>query len=307
MISNEEFLKKFSRKIIAVGGDFKTAKTYSNNIGMFIGWGNHDSTSILLCELIDLENYIVYLREQDYSPSYINSFIASIKRLYKINGKFAKCKHLVYHDDPIKTPNVLTYEECMAMCDAPIYLKHKAIINLLYYGALRRSELLNLKIERLSSDRRITIIGSKYGKSRVITIPQSTKDLLLQYLVEFSPRIYVFNGEGDRLQYSAKSVENVIKNTAVLCDIQKRVYPHILRSSRATHLLDNGASDMYVSEFLGHADIQTTRDYYCRLTIKGMQDNFDRVDEKLQRSVTNYNFLQKLHSSVTLKSAGTLK
>jgi len=287
MISNEEFLKKFSRKIIAVGGDFKTAKTYSNNIGMFMGWGNFAATSVLLCDLTKIEDYIVYLREEDYAPATINSFIASIKRLYKINGKYTQCKSLVYHDDPLKTPNILTYEECMVFCNAPIYLKHVAIINLLYYGALRRSELLNLKIEHLSHDRRITIVGSKFRKSRVITIPEHTKDLLIQYLAKFSPRIYVFNGESDRLQYSAKSVENVIKNTAVLCDVHKRVYPHILRSSRATHLLDNGASDMYVSEFLGHSDIQTTRDYYCRLTIKGMQDNFDRVDERLQQSVIN--------------------
>lgn len=296
MITNEEFLEKFSRKIIAIGRDFKTAKTYRNNIGCFMKWGKYDSVSVLLCELIDFENYIVHLREEELSPSYINGFIAAIKQLYKLNGKYSKCKGLKYHDNPLKTPNILTYQECMAMCNSKVYLKHKAIINLLYYGALRRSELLNLKIEHLSHDRRITIVGSKYGKSRVITIPEQTKELLIQYLADFVPQIYVFNGEGNRIQYSAKSVENIIKNTAKLCGIDKRVYPHILRSSRATHLLDNGASDMYVSEFLGHADIQTTRDYYCRLTIQGMQDNFDKVDDKLQNSVTfidNGNYLQK--------------
>jgi len=284
---NKEFLKKFSRKILAVGGNFKTAKTYCNNIGMFMEWGKFDSISVLLCNQEKLEDYIVYLKEQEYSPAYINSFIASIKRLYKINGKYTQCKNLEYHDNPLKTPNILSYQECMAMCNAPIYLKHLAIINLLYYGALRRGELLNLKIEHLSHDRRITIIGSKYGKSRVITIPEKTKELLIQYLADFVPHVYVFNGDGGRLQYSAKSVENIIKNTAKLCGIDKRVYPHILRSSRATHLLDNGASDMYVSEFLGHADIQTTRDYYCRLTIQGMQNNFDKVDALLLNNSLN--------------------
>jgi site-specific recombinase XerD len=66
--------------------------------------------------------------------------------------------------------------------------------------------------------------------------------------------------------------------------IEKRVSPHIMRASRATHLLDNGASDMYVSEFLGHSKLQTTKDYYCKLTIKGMQDNFDKVDDILKRA-----------------------
>lgn len=290
---------ELKRKIIAQGGDFKTAKTYCNWMALLMAFYKSKYNSPLHITFTDMENYIISLREQDYSPSSINSFIASAKRFYKTFGQPKKCNGLIYHDDPIKTPNILSYEECMAMCNAPIYLKHQAIINLLYYGALRRSELLNLKIEHLSHDRRITIVGSKYGKSRVITVPEQTKELLIQYLADFVPQIYVFNGEG-KLQYSAKSVENIIKNTAKLCGIDKRVYPHIMRSSRATHLLDNGASDMYVSEFLGHADIQTTRDYYCRLTVKGMQDNFDRVDEKLQKTVTNFNSREKLQLSVTM-------
>ncbi len=297
---------ELKRKIIAQGGDFKTAKTYCNWMALLMVFYKEKYDTPLHITFTDMENYIVSLREQDYYASSINSFIASAKRFYKTFGQPKKCSGLIYHDDPIKTPNVLTYEECVAMCNSEVYLKHKAIINLLYYGALRRSELLNLKIIHLSTDRRITIVGSKYGKSRVITIPQHTKDLLIQYLAEFSPRIYLFNGEGGRLQYSAKSVENVIKNTAVLCGIEKRVYPHIMRSSRATHLLDNGASDMYVSEFLGHADIQTTRDYYCKLTIKGMQDNFDRADERLQNSVTNLINENKLQKTLIQKSAGTL-
>lgn len=289
MITNKEFLEKFSRKIIATGGDFKTAKTYCNNIGGFMGWGNFDSISVLLCDQEKIEDYIVYLREKNYSPATINSFIASIKRLYKINGKSTNSKKLEYHPDPIKTPNVLTYPECMAMCNATIYLKHKAIINLLYYGALRRSELINLKVNSLSSDSRIYIVRSKFRKSRTIPIPQHVVELLKKYLIEFNPKDYLFNGDNGTGPYSAKSVENIIKNTAKLCGIQKRVYPHIMRSSCATHLLDNGASDMYVSEFLGHADIQTTRDYYCRLTINGMQNNFNRAFELM-----NFNHQKQL-------------
>lgn len=276
----EGYLREFKRRILIQGGDYKTAATYHNNIAQFLDFYRLKYESPLHITTKDLEDYILYLRNKKLSASYINSFIASAKRFYRINKQPKKC-NLQYHDNPPKTPNVLTYEECMAVCNAPVYLKHKAIINLLYYGALRRSELLNLKTEHLSHNRRITILKSKYGKSRVIAIPMSLQKLLIEYLVEFNPSPYLFEGEGKE-QYSAKSVENIIKNTAKLCGIEKRVYPHLLRSSRATHLLDNGASDMYVSEFLGHANVQTTRDYYCRLTLNGMQSNFDSVDEKLK-------------------------
>lgn len=279
-----EFDNEFKRKIIAEGGDYSTAKTYGNCMALFMKHYEKKYNSPLHCTFRDMEDYIMVLREKKYSSSYINQFIASAKRFYGINGQPKKCDNLVYHERNQKTPNILTYEECMLMCNSKIYIKHKAIINLLYYGGLRRSELINLKIEHLSKDRKITIIDSKYGKSRVITIPQETLELLRAYYKECNPVEYLFNGDKNHKQYSTKSVENIIKNTAKLCGINKKVHPHIMRSSRATHLLDNGASDMYVSKFLGHAKIQTTMDYYCSLTIKGMQDNFDEVDIKLKKA-----------------------
>lgn len=279
-----EFIEQFKRKIIVQGGDYKTAKTYSNCMGVFLNHYKDKYNTPLHITFNDMEDYILVLLKENYSPSYINSFISSAKRFYKINGQPQKCSKLEYHNNETKTPNILTPKECKDMCNAPIYLKHQAIINLLYYGALRRSELLNLKTEHLSKDRRITIIKSKYGKSRVITIPQQTLDLLRKYYIEFKPKEYLFNSDKGTGQYSAKSVENIVKNTAKLCKIEKRVHPHIMRSSFATHLLDNGASDMYVSEFLGHSQIQTTRDYYCKLTLNGMQNNFDKVYEILKKA-----------------------
>ena len=60
MITNEQFLEKFSRKIIASGDDYSTAKTYCNNIGVFMGWGNFDPVSVLLCNQEVFDNYIIH-------------------------------------------------------------------------------------------------------------------------------------------------------------------------------------------------------------------------------------------------------
>lgn len=277
-----DFDKEFRRKIILQGGDEKTAKTYANSILLFMQYFENRFISPVKIPSIEIENYKLYLIEQKFSPSYINQFVAAAKRFYKIFDQPHKCSKLDYQPNPIKTPNILTYQECVAMCSAKINLKHSAIINLLYYGALRRSEIINLKIEHISKDRRITIVRSKFGKSRVITIPEPVLVLLRKYYIEFKPIIYLFNGEKELAQYSAKSIENIVKNTARICGIYKRVHPHILRSSRATHLLDNGASEGYVSTFLGHEKIDTTHRYYHKLTIKGMQDMFDLIDEKLR-------------------------
>lgn len=275
----EEFDKEFKRKIIAQGGNWKTAKTYANHLCLLMSYYENKYKSPLHISFRDLEDYIIVLCDKKYSASYINSFIASVKRFYDINGQPEKCKKLVYQDNPIKTPNILTYNECKLMCDANIYLKHQLVVNLLYYGALRRGELLRLKLTDFSENRTVTIIASKFGKSRVITIPQHTYDLVNKYINEFKPNEYLLNSDKGTGQYSEKSVENIIKNVAKVVGIDKRTYPHIMRSSRATHLLDSGASDTYVSQFLGHSKLQVTKDFYLALTKKGMQNNFDKADE----------------------------
>ncbi len=277
-----EYDTEFKRKIRLDGDDVSTAKVYGNCMSVFMKHYSEKYDSPLHITTRSIEDYILHLVDNDYSNSYINQFIASAKRFYRIFGQPKKCDTLVYHQKKFKTPNILTYNECYKMCNAKVYIKHQLIINILYWGALRRSEIINLKLEHLSADRRIYIVDSKYGKSRTITIPQHLLDLINKYIDTIKPKEFLFNGEGQKPQYSAKSIENIIKNTAKLCEINKHVHPHIMRSSRATHLLDNGASDMYVSEFLGHSKIQTTKDFYCKLTIKGMQDNFDRIDEKLK-------------------------
>ena len=279
-----EFETEFKRKIIASGNDFTTAKVYGNCIHHFLEHHKDRYDSPLHITFRDAEDYVIHLVDAGYSASYINQFVASVKRFYELNGQTQKCVKLQYRNDPPKTPNVLTHDECMAMCNAPIYIKHRAIINLLYYAGLRRSELLDLKIEHISKDGKLTIIMGKFGKSRVVCVPEKVMVLLREYFKECSPKIYLFNGEKNRPQYSAKSVEAIIKNTARLCGIHKRTHPHLMRTSRATILLDNGASMGYVSDYLGHADIKTTDKYYHKLTIKSMQNQFEMIDEKLEKA-----------------------
>lgn len=272
---------ELKRKIIASGNDPATADTYGNSMTLLMVYYQNKYDSPLHITLRDIEDYIIHLVDEKYSPSYINSFIASAKRFYPLNGQPNKCNKLNYRDNPIQSPNVLTYDECMKMCQAPIYLKHQLIVNILYYGGLRRSELINLKIENISKDGKITILNSKFGESRTIPIPRHIIEMIVRYCDEFNPNIYLLNGDKGKLKYSAKSIENIIKNTARVCGIHKRTYPHLMRSSRATILLDNGASMGYVSWFLGHKKIETTHAYYHKLTIKSMQEQFDNIDKML--------------------------
>ena len=278
-----EQVAEFKRKIVASGNDFNTAKTYGNHISLFLAYFENKYDSPLHITFRDMEDYVIYLVEEDYSPSYINSFIASSKRFYHINGQPQKCLKLEYRDNPIQSPNVLTYDECIKMCEAKINIKHQIVINMLFYGGFRRQELINLMLQDISQDGRITILGGKFGKSRIVTIPPSVIELLKQYLLEWTPNIYLLNGEKDKLKYSAGSIRNIISHTAIKCGIHKRTYPHLMRSSMATILLDEGATLDYVSEWLGHEHNETTSRYYHKLTVKARQSQFENILDKLQQ------------------------
>lgn len=279
-----EWVSEFKRKVVASGNEIETAKTYGNHISLFLAYYEKKYDSPLHITFRDMEDYVIYLVEEDYSPSYINSFIASVKRFYHINGQTQKCSKLEYRDNPIQSPNVLTYDECISMCEAKINIKHSVVINMLFYGGFRRQELINLQLQDISSDGRITILNGKFGKSRIITIPPNVIELLKQYLLEWNPNQYLLNGEGSKLKYSAGSIRNIISDTAVKCGIHKRTYPHLMRSSMATILLDNGASLDYVSEWLGHEKCETTHKYYHKLTIQARQNQFEEVLNKLKKS-----------------------
>lgn len=278
-----ERVNEFKRKIVASGNSLDTAKTYGNNMTLLFAYYKDKYASADHITLRDLEDYIIYLVEEDYSPSYINSFIASSKRFYEIIGQPQKCSKLEYRDNPIQSPNVLTYDECISMCKAKRNIKHQAIINILFYGGLRRQELIDLKIENISKDGRVTIVGSKFGKSRVIPLPDHVMQILRQYYLEWRPKVYLFNGE-KKLKYSPGSVRNIIRDTARICGVHKRTYPHLMRSSMATILLDNGATLDYVKEWLGHSKCETTYKYYHKLTISSMKNMFEGVLNKLNQA-----------------------
>ena len=168
-------------------------------------------------------------------------------------------------------PNVLSKEEVKKILDAHSNLKHKAMLSMIYSCGLRRSELLNLKFSDIDSKRNIVIIRQSKGKKDRIT-PLSAKilDLLRNYYKEYSPKTYLFEGQEKNTQYSARSLEEVLKKSVRLASINKPVTLHWLRHSYATHLLESGTDLRYIQELLGHNSSKTT-EIYTHVSTKNIQ------------------------------------
>ena len=128
----------------------------------------------------------------------------------------------------------------------------------LYSGGLRRSELINLKISDIDSQRMlIKVTNSKGGKDRYTLLSEKLVKLLRDYYKLYKPKDWLFEGQGGG-QYSATSIEKIFPKALRQANINKHATPHTLRHSFATHLLEQGINLRYIQELLGHSSTKTT-------------------------------------------------
>lgn len=135
-------------------------------------------------------------------------------------------------------------------------IKHKAILSLAFSVGLRVSEVINLKISNIDSNRMIiNIIQSKGNKDRIVPLSQNILNLLREYYTQYKPKEYLFNGQFS-LQYSSTSCNQLIKKY-----IGNQYHFHQLRHSCFTHLHESGVSLRDIQQIAGHSSSKTTEIY----------------------------------------------
>jgi site-specific recombinase XerD len=233
-------------------------------------------------EVMEFSRYLV--NERMVSSSHQNQAINSIKFYFeKVKGGERKFYHV---DRPIREkmlPEVLSEEEVSAILKATKNLKHKAILMTIYSAGLRIGELIKLKIKDIDSKRmQIRVEQAKFKKDRYTILSQRTLEILRLYIKQEKPFEYLFEGQWSTkenpVQYSARSIQAVLKKSLEITGIGKHVTVHTLRHSFATHLLENGTDLRYIQALLGHESPKTTQ-IYTHITTKG----FDQIKSPLDR------------------------
>lgn len=157
----------------------------------------------------------------------------------------------------------LTAKEVVRLMVKVTNLKHKCIVQLLYGCGLRLNELLHLKLTDIDSRNKIILIrNAKGGKDRVVMLSPLLLESLRNYYKVYYPSVYLIEGQGGGL-YSEKSVQTIVKNAAFKAGITKKVTPHTLRHSFATHLLENGTEDINHEKWssIQHSSQKKSRPY----------------------------------------------
>ncbi|MFC1951622.1 tyrosine recombinase XerC [Chloroflexota bacterium] len=173
-----------------------------------------------------------------------------------------------------RLPSFLTAEETVRLLTSPDLSKpegqrDRAIMELLYASGLRVSELVNLNLEQVNLDSGEIRVRGKGSKERIVLIGQPAADALRTYLKQGRPKLFstkirmtnalFINRYGERIP--ERRVQRILEKYTNIAGIDKRVHPHLLRHTFATHLLDGGADLRVVQELLGHANLSSTQIY----------------------------------------------
>lgn len=252
-----------------------TIKTYKSIIKNFHEYLNTEKD--LYGErrfLRSFKKYIQHLkRDKSVSQNYIYLVTVVSKKFLEFNG--------LYFLDEVKAPkrtkslpkslneyevkqliNAFDYElDCENSFKAKTRLRNKLVLTLLYSSGLRVSELVSLITKDIDLEERTMRIRGKGDKDRVVLFDSDSKLLIEKYLfVRESDSDYLFVNRIDN-PLTTRYVQIMIKEYAEKAKINKKVTPHILRHSFATHLLKNGVDIRAIQQLLGHSNLSTTQIY----------------------------------------------
>jgi len=237
-----------------------TANHYVSQFERFL-FAHQGKEPIELTEM-EIREYLQGLIRSGKSDSFVNLALNAIKFHYeKVLGMPNRFYSIERPRKRQTLPEVLSTQEVKRMIDVTRNIKHKCIISLLYSAGLRRAELLNLKPRDIKSDRMLILVrGAKGNKDRYTILSQKLLALLRGYYREYRPKHFLFESP-DGSSYSASSVSAIIKRAAKQAKVQRRVTPHMLRHSFATHLLEQGTDLRRIQILLGHGSTKTTERY----------------------------------------------
>lgn len=269
---SNKYLEKLEIELKLKGSSQKTIDTYSFFISKFLltlektpEKTTEDDVKKFLATLID-----------SYSNTSCALTISSLKYFFK---KIVKLNVMAEIETPKKEehiPAVLTKQEVKKLIDACLTKTSRLIVSLLYSSGLRVSELTNLKKENIDLENNKGFIRKGKGKKdRQIFLSKQLCQDLKKYFETVDNLI--FPGQ-DNKTMSSRNIQLLIQRAAKRAEIDKRVTPHTLRHSYATHLLEKGVDIRKIQVLLGHSRIDTTQ-IYTKVSTKELEKIENPLDE----------------------------
>ena len=225
----------------------------------------------------DLTNFLAQRKKDGLEPSSLRITVVHLKIFFR----FLVSRHILDADpaEPLLSPKTGSYlpetlhsghiVQLLESIDTARDLgrRDRAILELFYSSGLRLSEICNARLETLDLDDGFIRVTGKGNKTRLVPVGGKARETLQDYLDNERPKLVKRRTSSQVFlsirggQLSPDRIRQIVKERARMAGIEQNVYPHLLRHSFATHLLEGGADLRVIQELLGHADISTTQIY----------------------------------------------
>ncbi len=231
----------------------------------------------------ELRAWQLHMSETNVSVSTFNQAITVLRFFFTVTcGRDELVRHMRLRRAPQRLPVTLSPEEVARLIEAAPGpgLKYKAALSIAYGAGLRASEIVNLKIGDIDSERMLIRVDQGKGrKDRNVMLSPSLLELLRDYWREARPQGWLFPGQQSVAPISTRQLNRVVHAAATAAEIRKRVSMHTLRHSFATHLLEENTDIRVIQVLLGHAKLDTTARYahVATRTIRAVMSPLDAV------------------------------
>jgi integrase/recombinase XerD len=250
---------KFEKEMVIMNQSKQTIDNYKSSIKKFLLYFNKYPERI---NKEEIKEYL-YILSLKYSPELVIQNIAAIRKFYTlVICQPEKLSGIKNPKRNLKLIEPLSKQEIIKLFSVIKNTKHLLIVKLMYYGALRISELINLKWTDVRRDRGLIFIRcAKGNKDRYVKLYPELIPLLALYYREYKTKELIFDGQNDAQQYSNTSIRAFLKKYSKLARLSSNCNPHKLRHSMATHLHESGIDIRYIQIYLGHKNSKTTERY----------------------------------------------
>ena len=293
----EELLDAYVRYLVAEKNlSPLTLRNYRSDLLHFARYlEDEEGVPVLEADRTMARRYLGTLKESGMATASLTRKVSTIRSFYRFLVREGKVEStpltgIVAPKREQRLPTILSKNDLNALIESadettPSGLRNRAMLEMMYASGVRLSEIVGLNVRSIDLEERTVVVRGKGNKERMVLLGEPAEKTLRRYLSEGRPKVATgaeealfLNRDGSRL--SGRSVQKMVRKHSLKAGLESHVWPHLLRHSFATHLLDGGAELRVVQELLGHARAQTTQ-IYTHVTAARQRETMDLAREKL--------------------------